>query len=170
MPSLHEHLPFLSPSTRGIEQELIPKTGRGSNTAHPRSRSATILFVDDEPLILDAHRLWFEDMGYTVHAANSGEEALDLLKTQPVDAVVVDYVMPTMNGGECARRMRSLRYRIPIILFSGSVVSLPKPVLEIFDACVDKGLGSGVLAETLEYVLYPDESPARDIVQERAAK
>src|SRR5262244_3283195 len=59
--------------------------------------SRTILFVDDEPSLLEARRLIFEFMGYSVLTAESGEEALDALRSNEVNAVVVDYQMPGMD-------------------------------------------------------------------------
>jgi len=149
-----------------MERNSFQTAVRRSNIQQTGSLAATILFVDDDTEILDAHRLLFEDLGYTVHTADSGEGALHLLTALTVDAVVVDYLMPTMNGEETARRIRGWRGEIPIILFSGSL-PLPKPVLKVFDSCVDKGLGSEALVEALESLLCAEESVAQDVVHEQ---
>ncbi|HMF89402.1 MAG TPA: response regulator [Candidatus Angelobacter sp.] len=154
MRSFQQHPPSSDPSAAHIKRNSIRNADRESTIALTRSHVGTILFVDDDTAIVDAHRLFFEELGYTVHTANSGEEALQFLETHAVDAVVVDYLMPGMDGEETARRTRSsLGYGIPIILFSGSLC-LPKCVLEAFDACVEKGLGTGALAEALEFLLH----------------
>ena len=61
---------------------------------------ATVLFVDDEPIILSALRRAFRNTGYRLLLASSAEEALVLLENEDVDAVVSDMQMPQMNGAE----------------------------------------------------------------------
>jgi DNA-binding response OmpR family regulator len=61
----------------------------------------------------------FELMGYSVLTAQSGEEALEVIGSNAVDAVVVDYLMPGMDGEETARRIRGMHTNPPIILSSG---------------------------------------------------
>jgi CheY-like chemotaxis protein len=78
-----------------------------------------VLFVDDEPSILEMRRLVFESLGYSVLTAACGEDALEILALYPVDAVVLDYFMPGMDGEETARCIRKVRCDIPIILSSG---------------------------------------------------
>ena len=162
MHTFQQHLPFLPPSTTHAEQKLIPTTHHGSQIAQTRSAAAAILFVDDDTAVLEAYSLLLEELGYAVHTANSGEEALDFLETHAVDAVVVDYLMPGMDGEESARRIRSLRFGIPIILFSGSL-PLSRSGLGVFDACVDKGLGAEALVETLECLLHPEAAQSGQI-------
>lgn len=62
----------------------------------------TVLFVDDESSILMMRRLVFEALGYSILTAISGEKALEALDLHPVDAVVLDYLMPGMDGEETA--------------------------------------------------------------------
>lgn len=57
-----------------------------------------ILCVDDEWNGLEDHKMLFEERGYQVLAATSGAEALQLFASHPVDLVLLDYHMPTMNG------------------------------------------------------------------------
>jgi CheY-like chemotaxis protein len=112
----------------------------------------TILFVDDEAPLLEVRRILFEALNYTVLTACSGEEALNLLQERSVDAVVLDYLMPAMDGEETARRMRQLNATLPILLSSGCL-DLPRSLLEIVDASIDKGRGPLVLIKTLEQLL-----------------
>lgn len=124
----------------------------------------TILFVDDEPDMLAARRLLFEFMGYSVLTAESGKEALELLRSKKVDAVVVDYMMPGMDGEETARRIRKLRPNLPIVLSSGCP-SVPQRVLDTVDASVHKGVQHDKLFEVLEQQLtrLPMARGAHDI-------
>ncbi|HEX7287934.1 MAG TPA: response regulator [Candidatus Angelobacter sp.] len=114
----------------------------------------TILVVDDEPSILQVRRLIFESEGYSVLTAESGEEALEILRTHPVDAIVLDYLMPGLNGGETAIRIRKLRGDVPIILSSGCL-QLPARVLAIVNASVDKIMGPEPLIAAVEKHLRP---------------
>jgi CheY-like chemotaxis protein len=108
----------------------------------------TVLFVDDEPSILKLRRLVFEGLGYSVLTAVSGEEALEALELCDVDAVVLDYLMPGMDGGETARHIRELCSDVPIILSTGCL-AVPESVLEVVTAVVEKGAKPEALIEVL---------------------
>lgn len=112
----------------------------------------TILFVDDEPSILQVRRLLFEIEGYTVFTAESGEEALEIMAANDVDAVVLDYLMPGLNGEETATRMRKLRDDVPIIMSSGCL-TLPARALAVVNAAVDKIIGPEPLLAAVEQQL-----------------
>jgi CheY-like chemotaxis protein len=122
---------------------------RGENSY---ALSRTILFVDDEPSLLEVRRLIFEVMGYSVLTAESGEEALEVLRLNAVDAVVVDYLMPGMDGEETARRIRGIHADLPIILSSGCL-SVPQRVLDTVNASVNKGMRQELLFDVLEQQL-----------------
>jgi CheY-like chemotaxis protein len=109
----------------------------------------TILFVDDDPSLLEARSLVFEAMGYRVLTAVSGEAALERLQMDSVDAVILDYWLPGMNGEEIARMIRTEHANIIIILSSGGF-SLAQPGMEMFSALVSKAKGPVALLEVLE--------------------
>jgi len=117
-------------------------------------RSLTILLIDDEPAILSLHRALFETLGYSVLTAGSGDEALTAMQGHPIDAVVLDYMMPTMDGEETARRIRKAHSNVPIVI-SSALESLPGPLLEIADATVGKGRGLAALIREVEKLLPP---------------
>jgi CheY-like chemotaxis protein len=118
----------------------------------------TVLFVDDEPSILKMRRLVFEALGYSVLTAISGEKALEALELHPVDVVVLDYLMPGMDGEETARCIRRLRGDIPIILSTGCL-TVPERVLEVVNAAVEKGARPEALIEVLEQQLSLCSTP-----------
>ncbi len=66
-----------------------------------------LLAVDDSATYLQALASQLRDDGYDVALAPSGEEALDLLTVQPVDAILLDLVMPGLSGQETCRRIKS---------------------------------------------------------------
>lgn len=71
-------------------------------------QSAVLLCIDDNQDVLDCERAFLETFGYTVLTALSGEKGLELACIHSVDIVIVDYVMPEMNGQEFAIEMRRL--------------------------------------------------------------
>jgi len=79
-----------------------------------------LLIVDDEPAILDTLSGIFQDEGYEVSSARDGQEALKLVKTDPVpDLVLLDIWMPDLDGIETLRRMMEMRPRPLVVMMSG---------------------------------------------------
>ncbi|MCB0309797.1 MAG: response regulator [Bdellovibrionales bacterium] len=66
----------------------------------------SILVVDDNPLITNVLRSLFRSEGYDVHVSKNGAEALQVLEGQPVDLVICDVMMPTMDGYELHEQIR----------------------------------------------------------------
>lgn len=77
-----------------------------------------ILLVDDEKNILIVYREEFEDAGYQVVSASNGEEGLAKFKDEKPDIVILDILMPGMNGIQVLRKMKMLDSTIPVILSS----------------------------------------------------
>ncbi|MEJ2131286.1 MAG: response regulator [Gammaproteobacteria bacterium] len=77
-----------------------------------------VLFVDDEPRVLTSMRALFR-RDYHVHLANSGKEALALLKVQPVDVIVTDQRMPGLSGVETLAHVKRLAPNAMRILLTG---------------------------------------------------
>lgn len=78
----------------------------------------TILLVEDELHIAQGLIFNLEDEGYQVLHAESGEEALDLAEAQPVAAVVLDLMLPGMDGFEVCRQLRRRDDRLPILMLT----------------------------------------------------
>jgi len=104
---------------------------------HSTRQGKTVLCIDDNEDVLECERAFLESFGYTVLIARSGNKALELASIHSVDVVVVDYVMPEMNGHEVALEMRQLRPKAPIIMLSGAV-DVPEQVLKSVDAFIGK--------------------------------
>lgn len=79
--------------------------------------TATILVVDDEPQLRRAMRATLTDLGYSVIEAKTGEEALEVLRRDPTDLVLLDLNMPGIGGLETCRAIRQ-SFDIPIIILS----------------------------------------------------
>jgi two-component system, OmpR family, response regulator MprA len=79
---------------------------------------ARVLVVDDEPAVRRALERALRLESYDVELAADGEEALDRLVTSPVDAVVLDVLMPRLDGIEVVRRMRQGGDRTPVLMLT----------------------------------------------------
>ena len=77
-----------------------------------------VLVVDDEPAIRRALRPPLTELGFEMIEASRGEMALELLRTEPFDAVLLDVNMPGIGGIETLRRMRVLAPRLPILMLT----------------------------------------------------
>ena len=78
----------------------------------------TILLVDDEKELLRVNSRLLTTLGYQVLSAESGQEALDLLHNHDVDLVVLDMLMPGMDGVETLRRIRQIRPDQKVVILS----------------------------------------------------
>jgi two-component system, OmpR family, response regulator MprA len=78
-----------------------------------------ILVVDDEPAVRDSLRRALELEGYDIELAGDGQEALTKLDSslQP-DAMILDVLMPRMDGLEVCRRMRQTGNRLPVLMLT----------------------------------------------------
>ncbi len=82
-----------------------------------------ILLADDEIMLQDLIAELLETVGYYVIKVQTGEEVLEILKDViKVDLLIIDYNMPKMNGLECIEQIRKLKFDVPIILSSGSLI------------------------------------------------
>ncbi len=78
---------------------------------------ATILICDDERDIVSALEIYLQAEGYTTLAAYNGAEALDILDRQPVQLVLLDVMMPGMDGLTALSKLRQ-RHNLPVILLT----------------------------------------------------
>lgn len=97
------------------------KPEKTSREATPeRQPSARLLAVDDNALNRDLLRRMLDRQGYTVTMAENGEQCLALLAKEPFDLVLLDVMMPGMNGFEVLDEMRSRGFlaKTPVIVIS----------------------------------------------------
>ena len=77
----------------------------------------TILVVDDERNIVELARLYLSREGYNVLASGNGREALEIVREKRPDLVVLDIMLPEMDGWEVCRRLRQ-ESDVPIIMLT----------------------------------------------------
>lgn len=118
-----------------------------------------LLCVDDEINGLQLRKIILETCGYRVLIAASGPEGLKLFEENPVDLVVLDFLMPQMNGDEVADRMRQLKPRVPIIMLS-AYYDLPARVDLLVDARIVKGESTQNLLDAVARLLESKSSAA----------
>jgi CheY-like chemotaxis protein len=98
----------------------------------------TLLCVDDDSASRTLYRHLLGCHGYDVVVAEDGVQALDTLNRSSVSAVLLDYEMPGMNGGEVAAVIKHRTPEIPIIMVSGCS-SVVEDAPRFVDAAVAKG-------------------------------
>jgi len=113
---------------------------------------STILCIDDHWNGLIGRKMLLEKNGYQVLEATRGDEGLKLFRSHPVDAAVLDYQMPGMNGAVVAAKMKRLKSHVPIMLLS-AYGPLPKSKLKAVDTFLSKSQPSGILLSSLENLL-----------------
>nr|WP_306812747.1 ATP-binding protein [Paenibacillus soyae] len=95
---------------------------------------ATILIVDDEPINLQVWKNYLADTGHLVLSAGSGQEALNAVREQKPDLVLLDIMMPGMTGYEVCSALRKQYHpgELPIVLLTAK--NQPSDILQGFDA------------------------------------
>jgi PAS domain S-box-containing protein len=113
----------------------------------------TLLCIDDEENGLIVRKWLFETEGYQTLTALDGPSGIDLFQRQPVDAVILDYRMPRMDGAVVAEKLKQLRPGVPIVMLSAEH-SVPPQAQPHIDAFVRKGEAPGVLLSTTASLLH----------------
>lgn len=78
----------------------------------------SILVIEDDLALNDAFSTVLKKEGFTVFSVFNGQEALELLRHDKVDLILLDIIMPVMDGTEFLRRFKAKSQTIPIIVFS----------------------------------------------------
>jgi CheY-like chemotaxis protein len=107
-----------------------------------------ILCVDDEVVGLAVRRILLEKAGYKVLTALDGPAGLEIFAREPIHAVVLDFAMPGMDGGQVAISMRKVKPEVPILMLS-AYTSLPPEVRGIVSLAMTKGEGAPALLTKL---------------------
>ncbi|MBQ4899742.1 response regulator transcription factor [Paenibacillus sp. Marseille-P2973] len=98
------------------------------------------MLIEDDASIIDMLAGYLIKEGYTVRSANNGEEGLALFRSEPFDLLVVDIMMPKLDGMEVIKTVRETS-AVPILIMSAK------------DSDIDKALGLGFGAD--DYIAKP---------------
>jgi len=78
-----------------------------------------VLLVDDEPHFIKMLAERLEGRGFNVETAGGGSEAIDKVKGEPYDAIILDLLMPDMDGLETLKHLKEVNPDLQIILLTG---------------------------------------------------
>lgn len=112
-------------------------------------KDATLLLVDDEPILLEIETEWFSGLASQVLTANNGAEAIKLLETTPVDVILTDVRMPVMDGITLLTTLRRMRRPIPSVVFLSGYTSMS--VREAFDLGAEAIMSKPTTRQDLVY-------------------
>jgi two-component system, cell cycle sensor histidine kinase and response regulator CckA len=117
----------------------------------------TILLVDDEDMIVEVSRELLEVLGYRVHVARNGSDAIDLYKEKrdEIDVIILDMIMPGMGGEETFEVLKSINPDVRVILSSGySINGKAKEIMKRgCKAFIQKPFQMGELSDKIKRVL-----------------
>ena len=117
-----------------------------------------IMVVDDEPDLLEVVKLILESDGYQVVTAGSGQEALNKIEKETPDLVLLDIIMPKMDGWEVFSRIKSnpRTHDVPVIMLTAKDQRIDKLIgLHVVrvDDYITKPFGRAELLERIKRVL-----------------
>ena len=84
-----------------------------------RGPSHTVLIVDDQRVVLRVFGLALESAGYRVLVADNADAALDVVRRESVDAIMIDVTMPFVNGLGLLYRIREFAANLPVAMITG---------------------------------------------------
>jgi two-component system cell cycle sensor histidine kinase/response regulator CckA len=141
---------FLPATDKAAVKETVPPKGLLEGTE-------TILFVDDEDVIIDVNREILESLGYKVVAAKSGQEAIEVYRKLQgkIDLIILDMIMPGMDGEMTYDSLKKVNADVRVILSSGySKNEQAKAILEKgCQAFIQKPFSISDLSMTIRQVL-----------------
>jgi len=119
--------------------------------------SESILLVDDEDMIIEVGEAMLRRVGYQVIVAKGGEQAVEVIKERgnEIDLVIVDMIMPGMDGGQTFDRIKELRQNLPVILSSGySIDGKANEILQRgCDGFIQKPFNLSALSQKIQEIL-----------------
>ncbi len=114
-----------------------------------KSSDPLVLVVDDEPHMCNALRRILEKEGYRVRTALNGRTALDLIKEKKPDVILLDILMPGIDGREINRRVRELSPTTKIIYFTAKVKPTDPSMLKELRSEVDAFIAKPATAKQI---------------------
>jgi CheY-like chemotaxis protein len=104
--------------------------------AKKRLKMARVLIIDDSMLMRLKLRTILEKGQHDVIDASSGEEGLVKMMTKKPELIILDFLMPDMNGPDVLRKMHELKINIPVVICSANIQETAKK--ECFDLGIKK--------------------------------
>jgi two-component system response regulator GlrR len=108
---------------------------------------AKILVIDDDPDIVKVISMVLKENGHNVESAETAEEAIIKLNSNPPDLITLDIQMPGKGGLAVANELARQKLNIPFVLCTGSILNDP---IEAFELFVVRHLYAGTLKKPME--------------------
>jgi len=116
------HIDVTSPKGMGTTFDVYLPVFEPQKSVKLQESDKIIMLADDEEMLSELLAEMLESSGYYVIKVKSGEEVLTVLTEElKVDLLIIDYNMPVMNGLDCISKIRSLNFKLPVILSTGSI-------------------------------------------------
>ncbi len=132
------------------QAQPVADSAPGSRGDESGGTGQLILVVDDEAAVARTNTAVLRSAGFRVVSAASGEEALELVRSTPVDAVVLDYSMPGLSAQQTLAGLRSRSPKLPVVCLSGLGIALEGATLQL-----TKPASRGELVAAVEKALRP---------------
>ncbi|KYF69993.1 response regulator transcription factor [Sorangium cellulosum] len=95
-------------------------------TRNPQASARTVLLVEDDPSIAMGLEMNLTAEGYRILVAEDGEAGLALARAGGIDLIIIDVMLPRLNGFELLRILRSERRTLPVIMLSARGAEMDK--------------------------------------------
>jgi CheY-like chemotaxis protein len=112
-----------------------------------------VLCIDDDATVLELQKSLLETKGYTVLTAPDGPTGVALARTNCLDAVVLDFKMPGMDGSQVAEVLFKEQPNLPVVICTGYFDAAPEWLKWFAAAFVEKGEGPSVLLSAVEELI-----------------
>lgn len=133
---------------------------------NPNHKDKTVILIaDDEPLMRSVTVEILRLSGYETYSAENGIKALDILRTEQVDLIITDVMMPEMNGLDMLKHIREeISATIPVIIVSGSLLGAARSLENDCTIALEKPYDFNVLLQSVQQmILRHRQSLLRDI-------
>ncbi len=116
---------------------------------------ASLLLIDDEVVTLKITRMFLGQHGYDIETSLNTSEAISLLTGLEIDLILLDISMPTIDGFDFVKLMRSLHIRVPVIFLSNNNDEYTRKLAlsEGVKRCISKNEHFATLPKIIEEVL-----------------
>ncbi|MBL7082306.1 MAG: response regulator transcription factor [Candidatus Aminicenantes bacterium] len=125
-----------------------------------------ILIIDDDKVLLETLKVYMEIEGFKVITAADGEKGFQLASQETVDLIILDFLLPSLNGLEVCKRLRTKKIKTPIIMLTGEKKEEIDKVLGLefgADDYITKPFGTKELLARIRAVLRRSKPEAPEV-------
>ena len=141
----------------------------------PAAAPPSVLVVDDEPSIHGPLRRFLQQQGYVVSSATHGDEALDLMRRQPVSCLLLDVELPGMSGIELVPRILAIDPDVAILMLTAATdattatLCMQRGAVDYLTKPVDLDVLGRAIRRALEPGARPRGAPANRLLEREVA-